>query len=95
MRARGIMEKCTFCVQRIRAAQHVARLEDRTVRDGEVVTACAQACPSNAIVFGNLKDPNSQVSQLQGHHRGYHILEDLNVRPAVTYLAKVLHRAEA
>lgn len=95
VRARGVMEKCTFCVQRIRAAQHQARLDDRTLKDGDIVTACAQACPSSAIVFGNLKDPTSRVSQLQGDHRGYHILEDLNVRPAVTYLAKVLHRAEA
>ncbi len=95
VRARGVMEKCTFCVQRIRAAQHTARLEDRTLRDGDVVTACAQACPSGAIVFGNMKDPASRVTQAQGNHRGYHILEDLNVRPAVTYLAKVLHRVEA
>jgi molybdopterin-containing oxidoreductase family iron-sulfur binding subunit len=95
VRARGIMEKCTFCIQRIRAAQHEARLEDRALVDGDVVTACAQACPSDAIVFGNTRDPESRVSRLQGDQRGYHILEDLNVRPAITYLAKVLNRAEA
>ena len=95
VRARGVMEKCTFCVQRIRGAQNQARLEDRKLKDGEIVTACAQACPSGAIVFGDTKDPASQVSRLREDHRGYHILEDLNVRPAVTYLAKVLHRAEA
>ncbi len=95
VRARGVMEKCTFCVQRIRGAQNQARLEDRKIEDGEIVTACAQACPSGAIVFGDTKDPASQVSRLREDHRGYHILEDLNVRPAVTYLAKVLHRAEA
>jgi molybdopterin-containing oxidoreductase family iron-sulfur binding subunit len=89
------MEKCTFCVQRIRGAQHQARLEDRKLQDGDVNTACAQACPSGAIVFGNTKDPASKVSQTRENHRGYHILEDLNVRPAVTYLAKVLHHSEA
>jgi molybdopterin-containing oxidoreductase family iron-sulfur binding subunit len=95
VRARGIMEKCTFCIQRIRGAQNQARLEDRALRDGDVVTACAQACPSDAIVFGDMKDSESRVAKLQAGHRGYHILEDLNVRPAVTYLAKVLHRTEA
>ena len=95
VRARGVMEKCTFCVQRIRGAQRDARLEDRPLRDGDVVTACAQACPSDAIVFGDMRDPNSRVAQLRQNHRGYHILEDINVRPAVTYLAKVLHPAEA
>jgi len=95
VRARGVMEKCTFCVQRIRGAQHQARLEDRRLQDGDIITACAQACPSGAITFGDTTDPASRVSQAREDHRGYHILEDLNVRPAVTYLAKVLHRAEA
>lgn len=95
VRARGVMEKCTFCVQRIRGAQNQARLEDRNLVEGDVVTACAQACPSGAISFGNMKDPESRVFRLGGDHRGYHVLEDLNVRPAVTYLAKVLHRTEA
>jgi len=95
VRARGVMEKCTFCIQRIRAAQHQARLEDRPLRDGEFTTACAQACPSDAIVFGNVKDPESRVSKLKQNHRGYHVFEDLNIRPAVTYLAKVRHRSEA
>jgi molybdopterin-containing oxidoreductase family iron-sulfur binding subunit len=95
VRARGIMEKCTFCVQRIRGAQHTARLEDRALADGEVMPACAQTCPSEAIAFGNMADPASRVARAGRDHRGYHILEDLNVRPAVTYLAKVLHRSEA
>jgi anaerobic selenocysteine-containing dehydrogenase/Fe-S-cluster-containing dehydrogenase component len=95
VRARGVMEKCTFCIQRIRGAQNRARLEDRPLADGEFTTACAQACPSDAIVFGNLKDGGSRVSQLAQNHRGYHVFEETNVRPAVTYLAKVLHRAEA
>ena len=95
VRARGVMEKCTFCVQRIRGAQHTARLEDRPLADGEFTTACAQACPSDAIVFGNRRDPASRVSQVSHDPRGYVVFELLNVRPAVTYLAKVLNRAEA
>ncbi len=95
VRARGVMEKCTFCIQRIRGAQNQARLEDRPLGDGEFTTACAQACPSDCIVFGNVKDPGSRVARLAQDHRGYHVLEDLNVRPAITYLAKVLHSAEA
>ena len=65
VRARGVMEKCTFCIQRIRGAQHQARLEDRPIRDGEFTTACAQACPSDAIVFGNVRDPESRVAKRQ------------------------------
>jgi molybdopterin-containing oxidoreductase family iron-sulfur binding subunit len=95
VRARGVMEKCTFCIQRIRGAQNDARLESRPLRDGDVVTACAQACPSDAIVFGNVKDPASRVARLQQDPRGYRVLEDLNTRPAITYLAKVLLPAEA
>jgi anaerobic selenocysteine-containing dehydrogenase/Fe-S-cluster-containing dehydrogenase component len=90
VRARGVMEKCTFCIQRIRGAQNTARLEDRPIRDGEFTTACAQACPSDAIVFGNVKDPTSRVARLQQEPRGYRVLEDLNTRSAITYLAKVV-----
>jgi molybdopterin-containing oxidoreductase family iron-sulfur binding subunit len=96
VRGRGVMEKCTFCVQRIRGAQNHARLENRPVRDGDVVTACAQACPSSAIVFGNVADPESQVFNIKATDpRRYYVLEDINTRPAVTYLAKVLNRVEA
>ena len=95
VRARGVMEKCTFCVQRIRSAEHAAKLEDRALRDGDVVTACAQACPSGAITFGNVKDRGSRIVRTSGDQRGYHVLEEINVRPAVTYLAKVLHSTEA
>jgi molybdopterin-containing oxidoreductase family iron-sulfur binding subunit len=95
VRARGVMEKCTFCVQRIRGAQHRARLEDREVGTGEIITACAQACPSHALEFGNVHNPDSRVVALANDHRAYHVLEEINVRPAVTYLAKVLHEAEA
>jgi anaerobic selenocysteine-containing dehydrogenase/Fe-S-cluster-containing dehydrogenase component len=95
VRARGVMEKCTFCIQRIRGAQNQARLEDRQLHDGEFTTACAQACPSDAIVFGNVVDPRSRVAALKQDPRGYHVLEEVNTRPAVTYLAKVLHPVEA
>ena len=95
VRGRGVMEKCTFCVHRIRGAQARARLEDRPLADGDVVTACQQACPSGAIVFGNVKDPASRIVKAATDTRGYHVFEDLNVRPSVTYLAKVLHRTEA
>jgi molybdopterin-containing oxidoreductase family iron-sulfur binding subunit len=95
VRARGVMEKCTFCVHRIRGAQHTAKVTGAPVKDGELTTACAQACPSGAIVFGDLNDPNSRVRQVAQDPRGYHILEDINVRPAITYLAKVVHREPA
>jgi molybdopterin-containing oxidoreductase family iron-sulfur binding subunit len=95
VRARGVMEKCTFCIQRIRGAQNDARLENRAIRDGDVVTACAQACPSDAIVFGDVNDPASRVARLHQDPRGYRVLEDLNTRSAITYLAKVLLPAEA
>jgi molybdopterin-containing oxidoreductase family iron-sulfur binding subunit len=95
VRARGVMEKCTFCIQRIRGAQNDARLENRSIRDGEFTTACAQACPSDAIVFGNAADSSSRVAQIKQNPRGYRVLEDLNTRSAITYLAKVLHPAEA
>ncbi len=96
VRAKGVMEKCTFCVQRIRDEQHRAKLagQDR-VADGEVVTACQQTCPSEAIVFGDLNDPNSRVSRAAADSRGYHVLGDLNTRPAVTYLKRVRNLVEA
>src|SRR6266536_5241925 len=90
VREKGVMEKCTFCVQRIRGAQNQARLEDRTVRDGDIVTACQQSCPSEAIVFGDLNDRRSRVYELAGNPRGYHVLAGLNTKPAITYLARVV-----
>ena len=84
------MEKCTFCVQRIRESQDTAKDEDRPVRDGEVTPACAQTCPGQAIVFGNLNDPNSRVSQLDRAARGYKVFDTLNTRPAITYLKKIV-----
>ena len=93
VREKGVMEKCTFCVQRIRGAQNRARLEDRNVQDGDITPSCAQACPSEAIVFGDLHDKTSRVAALSQDPRGYHVLEGLNTRPAITYLAKVVHGA--
>lgn len=87
VRPRGVMEKCTFCVQRIEDARMRAKTEHRKVRDGDVVTACAAACPSGAIVFGDLKDTESRVAKLSGVKRGYRVLEEVGTRPAVTYLA--------
>ncbi|HXQ28775.1 MAG TPA: molybdopterin-dependent oxidoreductase [Gemmatimonadales bacterium] len=95
VREKGVMEKCTFCVQRIRGAQNQARLEDRTVQDGEITPACAQSCPSEAIVFGDLHDPASRVAQVSADPRGYHVFEELNTRPGITYLARVVHAEEA
>ena len=88
-RSDGVMEKCTFCIQRIQDGKERARDEDRPVRDGDVSTACAQSCPSQAIVFGDLNDPSSRVTQLSADARGYHALNAFNTRPAVTYLKKV------
>lgn len=89
VREKGVMEKCTFCVQRIREAQNHARLEDRAVTDGEITPACAQTCPGEAIVFGNVKDPNSRVARVAASGRGYRVLEELNTQSAITYLKRV------
>jgi molybdopterin-containing oxidoreductase family iron-sulfur binding subunit len=86
VRSAGIMEKCTFCVQRIHDAQDVAKDEEREVRDGEIRTACSQSCPAEAIVFGDLDDPDSRVSELGERARAMHLLEELSTEPSVIYL---------
>jgi molybdopterin-containing oxidoreductase family iron-sulfur binding subunit len=91
VRSRGVMEKCSYCVQRISAAKIDADKENRAVRDGEIVTACQQACPASAISFGNLNDKQSKVATLQADERSYQVLADLNTRPRTKYVAAVLN----
>jgi Fe-S-cluster-containing dehydrogenase component len=83
------MEKCTYCVQRINSVRIESEKQNRPIRDGEIVTACEAACPSNAIIFGNANDPNSKVAKLKAQQRNYSILGELNSRPRTTYLAAV------
>jgi Fe-S-cluster-containing dehydrogenase component len=89
VRSRGVMEKCTFCVQRVAEARQHATEAGRPLSGSDVRTACQDACPATAIVFGDMNDPNSEVSRYRKHDAGYHVLEEMNVRPNVTYIAKL------
>jgi molybdopterin-containing oxidoreductase family iron-sulfur binding subunit len=89
VRSRGVMEKCTYCVQRISAARIHAQIENRPIGDGEAVTACQQVCPTRAITFGNLNDKDSHVRKVKQSPLNYTLLAELNTRPRTTYLAKV------
>jgi molybdopterin-containing oxidoreductase family iron-sulfur binding subunit len=89
VRAKGVIEKCSFCVQRIQEKKLEAKTENRQLRDGDVVPACAQACPSEAIVFGNLNDKDSKIARYYKDERNYHLLEELHTLPSVGYLTKV------
>jgi molybdopterin-containing oxidoreductase family iron-sulfur binding subunit len=83
------MEKCTYCIQRISEARIHAKIEGRPIRDGEVKTACQQACPTDAIVFGDILDPDSVVRRRKALARDYTLLEEVNTRPRTTYLARI------
>ncbi len=89
VRARGVMEKCTYCVQRISKARIEAKKEDRLIVDGDVVVACQQACPANAIAFGDINDPESNVTKVKDRNRAYDLLAELNIRPRTSFLAKI------
>jgi Fe-S-cluster-containing dehydrogenase component len=89
VRSRGVMEKCTYCVQRINAGRIEAEKQDRTIRDGEIQTACQVACPTNAIVFGDILRAENAVARLKALPRNYALLEELNTRPRTTYQARL------
>ena len=89
IRSRGVMEKCTYCVQRINNVRIDAEKQNRPIRDGEIVTACESACPTEAFTFGNANDPASRVGKLKAQQRSYAILGEVNSRPRTTYLAAV------
>ncbi|MCU0442459.1 MAG: TAT-variant-translocated molybdopterin oxidoreductase [Bacteroidia bacterium] len=89
VRSRGVMEKCSFCIQRIQGGKLKAKLEGRSLKDGDVKTACQQSCPSDAIVFGDVNDPNSEIAKLFNNERSYVLLEEYNVQPSVSYMTKI------
>lgn len=94
VRSRGVMEKCTFCIQRISEARHNAHSEGRELKGSEVKTACQEACPAEAIIFGDMHDPDSEVYFWRNHKLGYHVFEELNIKPNVTYIAKLRNKKE-
>ncbi len=94
VRSRGVMEKCTFCVQRISAARSKAIQMGREIQDGDVKTACQEACPADAILFGDMNNPNSLVSYWRNHKLGYFVLEELNIKPNITYIAKLRNKTK-
>lgn len=95
VRTRGVMEKCSMCVQRIQAGKLTAKLEGRKIKDGEIQTACSQSCPADAIVFGDMNDPESKIAKHFAQQRSYTVLEELNVQPSVRYMTKIRNVEEA
>jgi molybdopterin-containing oxidoreductase family iron-sulfur binding subunit len=95
VRSRGVMEKCTYCVQRINEARKTAKKQNRAVKDGEIVTACQAACPTQAIMFGNMNDPEAKVTKLKAEPHDYSLLPELNTRPRTTYLVRITNPSPA
>jgi molybdopterin-containing oxidoreductase family iron-sulfur binding subunit len=89
VRSRGVMEKCSLCVQRVQEGKMAAKREGRALRDGEIQTACQQSCPARAIHFGDLNDPQSAIARLQKDGRAFRLLEELNIGSSITYLTKI------
>ncbi len=95
VRSRGVMEKCSFCIQRIQSGKLQAKLENRKVKDGDIKTACQQSCPADAIIFGDVNDKNSEIHKLFDNERSYVLLEEYNVQPSVSYMTKIRNVEEA
>jgi molybdopterin-containing oxidoreductase family iron-sulfur binding subunit len=89
VRSRGVMEKCTYCIQRLNRGKHVAKQRGTPLQDGEILTACQQACPTGAITFGNINQSDSRVVQMKNNNRNYELLAELNIKPRTSYLAKI------
>jgi len=94
VRSRGVMEKCSLCVQRIQEAKAAAKIAGKALDDGDITPACGQSCPAGAIVFGDMNDPESRLSRLKQDPRHYAVLDELGIKPVVGYLAKVRNRTE-
>jgi Fe-S-cluster-containing dehydrogenase component len=94
VRSRGVMEKCSFCVQRIQSGKLRAKKEGRKIKDGEIQTACQSACPTNAILFGDLNDAETEVAKYSKDERGYHMLEEVGIQPNIWYMTKVRNRSK-